>query len=162
MKRLNPNTSLPFKRGDLREDGFVFCSYTSRLKSNGYFCESWYSPNAWKKNPILKLTWQRNNQKLHNQKSSKWRKENRDTCNFLLAKYKSNKKLRTPPWLNNDHYKEIKLWYRRAKLASIFFGEAYEVDHVIPLQGKNVSGLHVPWNLQILTKNENVKKSNKI
>jgi hypothetical protein len=42
MKRLNPNTSAFFKRGDLREDGSVFYSYrTKHLLKNGFFCENW-------------------------------------------------------------------------------------------------------------------------
>lgn len=43
MKRLNPNTNQPFKRGDVREDGYVFFNYTSKLKSNGFFQERWLS-----------------------------------------------------------------------------------------------------------------------
>lgn len=43
MKRLNPNTNKPFKRGDTREDGFVFFNYTGKLKSDGFFQERWLS-----------------------------------------------------------------------------------------------------------------------
>ncbi len=48
-----------------------------------------------------------------------------------------------------------------AKVLEKLTGEKYHVDHVIPLQGKNVSGLHIPANLQILTATANMKKGNK-
>lgn len=46
MKRLNPNTNEPFKRGDVRQDGFVFFNYTAKLKSDGFFLERWLSPEV--------------------------------------------------------------------------------------------------------------------
>lgn len=54
MKRLNPNTGLPFKRGDVREDGYIFVSYrtTKPTKENGLFLEEWSSPAVSKKAKI--------------------------------------------------------------------------------------------------------------
>lgn len=46
MKRNNPTTNQPFKRGDVREDGFVFFNYTNQMKSTGFFMERWLSPEA--------------------------------------------------------------------------------------------------------------------
>jgi hypothetical protein len=46
MKRNNPATNQPFKRGDVREDGFVFYNYTNKLKSTGFFMERWLSPES--------------------------------------------------------------------------------------------------------------------
>jgi 5-methylcytosine-specific restriction endonuclease McrA len=41
-------------------------------------------------------------------------------------------------------------------------GVRYAVDHVIPLQGEEVCGLHVPWNMEVITQDDNLKKSNKL
>ena len=46
MKRLNPHTNQPFKRGDIREDGFIFFNYTTKMKSDGFFMERWLSAEA--------------------------------------------------------------------------------------------------------------------
>jgi len=63
-----------------------------------------------------------------------------------------------PSWANKEEIKKI---YTRAVLMEKEDGVKYEVDHIIPLNGENVSGLHVHNNLQILTKNKNIAKANK-
>lgn len=46
MKRINPTTEKPFKRGDVREDLFVFFAYTKIVKSDGFFKEIWINPES--------------------------------------------------------------------------------------------------------------------
>lgn len=60
----------------------------------------------------------------------------------------------TPSWLKEEDFDDIKNFYEEAKYFS------YDVDHIIPLKGKLVCGLHVPSNLQIISRKENVTKNN--
>lgn len=68
---------------------------------------------------------------------------------------------RTPKWLTVDQKHLIAEFYKKANYLTKTTGCKYEVDHIVPLRGKNVSGLHVPWNLQVITKSENTKKGNR-
>jgi len=68
----------------------------------------------------------------------------------------------TPKWLTQEHKTQIKQFYLDAMLVSKVTGVPYAVDHIVPLRGELVSGLHVPWNLAVITREENSKKSNKI
>lgn len=67
---------------------------------------------------------------------------------------------RVPQWLNSDDRWMMREAYNLAKLRTKMFGFVWEVDHIIPLRGEFVSGLHVPTNLQVLPKTENRKKKN--
>lgn len=55
-----------------------------------------------------------------------------------------------PKWLTAEHKAAIKAIYREAVRTEQETGIKHEVDHIVPLQGKTVSGLHVPWNLRVL------------
>lgn len=46
MKRINTETQVPFRRGDIRQDGLVFFAYTNRKKKDGHFVEIWLRPEA--------------------------------------------------------------------------------------------------------------------
>lgn len=64
--------------------------------------------------------------------------------------------------LTDRQMAEIQDFYWLAQDLKAVTGEDYHVDHIIPLRGKNVSGLHVPWNLQVLPSDVNLRKSNKV
>jgi 5-methylcytosine-specific restriction endonuclease McrA len=68
----------------------------------------------------------------------------------------------TPPWLSRRQKTEIRQMYQAAITLTKTTGEQYVVDHIIPLRSDFVCGLHVPWNLRVITQEENLKKSNKL
>lgn len=68
----------------------------------------------------------------------------------------------TPKWLTAEQRMDIRLKYRLAIEMSRATGTRYAVDHIVPLQGETVCGLHVPWNLQVIPQEENLKKFNKL
>lgn len=73
------------------------------------------------------------------------------------AKRRCEKLKRTPAWTD---MRAIRALYVEARRLTATTGIQHHVDHVIPLQGRLVSGLHVPGNLQILTGSENSRKKN--
>ena len=77
------------------------------------------------------------------------------------AKHRAVKLQRTPAWLDEDSLWMIEQAYELAALRTKLFGFSWHVDHVIPLQGRVVSGLHVPFNLQVIPALQNIAKHNK-
>lgn len=67
-----------------------------------------------------------------------------------------------PKWLTRDQIAEIYAFYVLARELQWLSEEKLHVDHIVPLNSKDVCGLHVPWNLQILPASENYKKGTKI
>jgi hypothetical protein len=76
-------------------------------------------------------------------------------------KRQTSKIQRTPTWLGVDDFWIIKEAYALAKLRERVVGGKWHVDHIVPLQGGNVSGLHVPWNIQVIPAELNLQKRNR-
>ena len=90
------------------------------------------------------------------------KKENPDYYRSLVSFRRRRFRDATPKWLSAEQKMEIRLKYRLAIELSRATGVRHAVDHVIPLQGEEVCGLHVPWNMEVMTQDENLKKSNKL
>lgn len=77
---------------------------------------------------------------------------------FHASKRRTIRMARTPAWADEGRIRAI---YGQAQALTAATGVMHHVDHVIPLQGELVSGLHVPENMQVLTGVENSRKRNK-
>ena len=78
-----------------------------------------------------------------------------------VASYRSSRFNATPDWLTVADKAEIEGMYHFASVMKRMTGADFHVDHIVPLQGKVVTGLHVPWNMRVITGLENRRKSNK-
>lgn len=67
-----------------------------------------------------------------------------------------------PSWITKLDKQKMQLIYLERKNISEITGIEHHVDHIIPLNGVNVCGLHIPENLRVITATENLKKSNKL
>lgn len=103
-----------------------------------------------------KQEWAKSNFK----KVQEYRREYKQNNKPYFAKHertrKASKIQRTPSWANQE---EIIMWYEVAEVLSRS-GVVFHVDHIVPLQGKTVSGLHVEDNLQVLRFDQNCSKKN--
>lgn len=118
-----------------------------------------YSKENKEKVKHIKKEWANNNRDKVRQSNSNWQKSNRSKCNSLLAKYRASKLKATPTWSEAE---KIQVLYEKCKWLESLTGLKYEVDHVVPLQGKDVCGLHIWENLQILEVIENRTKGNRL
>jgi len=105
--------------------------------------------------------WNNSNKNNISKYQKEYRKNNQGKRNAIRAKYRAAKIQRTPHWLTKEDLKQIELIYIKARQLTVDTGVKHHVDHIIPLQGENVSGLHVIQNLQIITASENCSKGNK-
>jgi len=179
-------TGKPCKHGHLSEryTSTSVCVVCAQIQS-----KAWKNANP-EKNLDSMRKWLVNNRQLHNVRVKKWQSVNKDkiriaakawnhanpekvkakhlrhikkypeayTARAVASVAKRNK--RVPQWLNQDDKWVLQEAYKLAKLRTKMFGFTWEVDHIIPLRGKNVSGLHVPTNIQVIPKVLNRTKGN--
>jgi 5-methylcytosine-specific restriction endonuclease McrA len=92
----------------------------------------------------------------------KHKKENPEYYKALTSVRKRRHRNATPKWITPEQKLQIRKLYLQAQELTKLTGERYVVDHIIPLISDEVCGLHVPWNLRVITQEENLKKSNKL
>lgn len=94
--------------------------------------------------------------------ASNYQKNNKGKVNARTASRHAAKVQRTPKWLSKEEYLRIQCYYQVAAMRTRETGYQWHVDHIVPLQGTTVSGLHVPWNLQVIPATDNIKKGNRV
>ena len=125
-----------------------------------------YAVNADKEKAIAKVRsaeWRTKNPNHEGTRISKkqWKLNNPGKVRADTVKRRVAKMQRTPAWLTDDDYWMLEQAYELAALRTKMFGFSWHVDHVLPLQGKNISGFHAPTNVQVIPGVENVKKANR-
>ena len=90
-----------------------------------------------------------------------YRQANKGKINALVSLRKKRIKERTPCWVDKEHLWLIKEVYELAALRTAMTKISWHVDHIIPLNGKTVTGLHVIDNLQVIPGVENIRKKNR-
>ena len=86
-------------------------------------------------------------------------KENKSYYEEKCVRRRAAKIQATPAWLTESDLDEMRAIYSEAKRLTEETGILHHVDHIYPLRGKHVCGLHCPSNLQILTATENLRKA---
>ena len=93
---------------------------------------------------------------------NKHKEANPELYKALTSVRKRRHRNATPKWLNAEQKLAIRKLYLQAMELTRLTGERYVVDHIVPLISDEVCGLHVPWNLRVITQEENLRKSNKL
>ena len=92
----------------------------------------------------------------------KHKKNNPEYYNALTCVRKRRHREATPKWVNAEERLAMRQLYMEASRLTKLTGVRYVVDHIIPLLGETVCGLHTINNLRVMTQEENLKKSNKL
>lgn len=117
-----------------------------------------YARNREKRMATVKAYAKKNKTKI-NASAADYRKRNPEVHREISATRRARCRNATPPWLTKAMREEIKAMHREASALKDQFGVRFDIDHVVPLDGRVVCGLHVPWNMRVITHDENSTRS---
>jgi hypothetical protein len=120
----------------------------------------WYAANKEARAETVRK-WQDANPESRKASAERYRKANPEKLRVRYSLQRQYRGHAVPLWLTDAQKADIVAVYASARMLTKMTGVLHHVDHIVPLRGKFVCGLHVPWNLQILTAYENQKKSNR-
>lgn len=106
--------------------------------------------------------WRRKNPEQVKAARDAYRRRNLEKDAEKSARRRAQVKAAVPVWLSREQRNAMAAIYRASKLLSEQTGILHHVDHIVPLGGDSVCGLHVPWNLRVIPAAENHRKGNRL
>jgi hypothetical protein len=120
--------------------------------------KKWHSKNK-ERHAELTSQWYEQNKEKHLKNSKNWYEANKHRKLQTVTAREQRLKNATPAWVTNA---DLQVYYAEARRLTDLTGIQFEVDHIIPVTNKKVSGLNVPENLQVIPAYENRRKANKL
>lgn len=101
------------------------------------------------------IQWKEENIERYTEAKKQWYKDNPHLNAFYSSKWRKECRKATPPWADTQKILAI---YEESTSKTKESGISHHVDHIVPVQGKHVTGLHIHQNMRIIPASENVKK----
>jgi hypothetical protein len=125
-----------------------------RLWKTNYYREQRKDPEKRERANASQRRW-----KERNPHADRNRQKSPAKVRFYASKRRAALLMATPRWANMELIKQV---YEEADKLTRCTGAPHHVDHIVPLMGKTVCGLHVHYNLRVITATENIRKKNKL
>lgn len=149
---------------DREHDRRKYCSEECRLESKRITARKWNKENKGKHAEHQRQHKARDPELFKSKERAYYLRKTASNPGYFVdkvARRDALKKSASPKWLSTEHREQIMWFYDMSAKLTEITGVLHHVDHIEPLQGDISCGLHVPWNLQVLTGSENSAKGNK-
>lgn len=120
-----------------------------------------YAKHKEKRSAALK-EWNKNNPERVKEIQKNWTERNKGKVNAKQSRRRARLLAATPEWLTEEDKTKILCLYQVAAMLTEHGNEPHHVDHIVPLNGQTVCGLHVPWNLRVIPAIQNMRKGNRL